>query len=77
MSFWDRVLKRFRERRLRYWEMKYVESTGRMLDIELGNKGVTWRGAVWEREWAEQHLTYYKRKLGLLNESQTQETQVR
>jgi len=62
-GFWDRVLVRFRRRRLHHWEARYVEAHGRVLDIELGQKGVTWKMAMLDRTEAENNAAYYRAKL--------------
>lgn len=63
MSFWDRVLRRHRLRRLQHWGLRYLEAHGRVIDIEMGNLGVTWKMAMADRTEAENNHAYYKAKL--------------
>jgi hypothetical protein len=57
------LLRRFRLRRMRYWETRYIEAHGRVIDIELGNKGVLWSRAMFDRTIAEKNYEYYQGKL--------------
>lgn len=49
--------------RARVWEFRWLECHGRMLDIEKGVGGITWKMAVWDRERAERNCAYHRARI--------------